>query len=401
MIILNWLVLGPFELTGPSGARDATISNAVATDMIGEASITPIAGGLSAGKTWLKLSQPYPDLSIVQSEGVSNFAYDEVSKTYLPGLALNNVLPGSFKITALSDTDVRLQHSTGNVYTGKVVDAIHISGTRPKGATMDKYGAHSDDPRAIEAYRILYEASLATSTLWDGYEYIDMTKYMNPVDRAVYYAYVNVYSPTSQSARLLIRSDDDCKVWLNHSKVYGTDIVTGFAGRGISAAVDKTNVTLNAGWNTLLVKIVNSGGTTGFAVCLADTLDAPLTNLIYSTDAVNTNTTTDTTSTLLTNNTNDADLIAFLNSQPSSSLGSTWKAGMTVSEYMATLSPADRAAVTQAMYSGNAALPPAPQSDVLANATDSLVSKGWGVTAQMVFWAAVGVAVILAAIFLL
>jgi hypothetical protein len=323
---------------------------------------------VSAGKTWQVLAQPYPDLIIVKDGAENGFVYDESSRSYLGNVLFGNTLSGSFSVTALTDTDIRLAHSSGVTYQGSITDAIHIKGVSPGS--------------------------------WDGYEQIDITKYMSPIDRAVYYAYVNVYSPSAQSARLLIRSDDDCKAWLNHTKVYGTDTISGFMGRGVARGLDKTNITLSAGWNSLLIKVVNSGGPTGFAVCIAGTDDAPLTNLVYSTDTINTSTTVDQMNPTYTS-AQDAALIAYLSSQPGSTLNSSWTPGMTASEYLATLSPEDRAVALQAMYAGNTSLPPAPQSETLAKTTDALVSKGWGVTAQMVFYAAIGIVVILLAIFLL
>jgi hypothetical protein len=79
-------------------------------------------------------------------------------------------------------------------------------------------------------------------------------------ENVVTYCFVYVYNSKGSSitgAYLGIGSDDGCKVWWNGT-VVGSDIV----GRGVAADSDFWGpVTINAGWNRLLVKVEN--GTTG------------------------------------------------------------------------------------------------------------------------------------------
>lgn len=70
-------------------------------------------------------------------------------------------------------------------------------------------------------------------------------------------AYLRTYvmSPRKQAARLEIGSDDGVKVWLNGKVVHSNNVA-----RPTKAGQDKANVTLEEGWNSLLLKITQGGG---------------------------------------------------------------------------------------------------------------------------------------------
>ena len=78
----------------------------------------------------------------------------------------------------------------------------------------------------------------------------------------VAYLSTRVYSPKKQKARLEMGSDDGIKVWLNGEMVHANN-----ATRPASRGQDKADVTLQKGWNPLLVKCTQSGG--HWAVCVA------------------------------------------------------------------------------------------------------------------------------------
>jgi hypothetical protein len=372
MIILNWLVLGPFAFAG--SGRDANVTSAFANDAIGETTVEPAAGLVSLGKSWQVLSQKRPDFVEIEGGWTGNFQYDEASSKFYGTWTNPSSTPVSdtFTITSFADDNITLYRETAKKsYVGKIIDALHVHGTAPN--------------------------------IWDMYEYIDMTKYMSPIDRAFYYAAVYVYSPTARSARLLVRSDDDVKVWLNHTKVHETA-----AGRSVNTAVDKVNISLGSGWNMILLKVVNSGGSTGFAVCVADTNDVALTDLIYSTsvtaDAPLPTTHPTPSSGVLSGYDAAGNPIYSVTETPyttTSNYSSGWQPGMSASDYIASLPASERQAAITAMYEGNTLLPPAPQSATLMAATDKLVSAGWGITAQMLFYAAIGIVIILIVIFAL
>jgi len=86
----------------------------------------------------------------------------------------------------------------------------------------------------------------------------DLAKAIGGGNRCVYVK-SEVWSDTQQAARLEIGSDDAVKAWLNGSLVHSNLVY-----RGVEPAQDKIDVTLNQGWNTLTLKIVQGGGAWGF-----------------------------------------------------------------------------------------------------------------------------------------
>jgi len=89
--------------------------------------------------------------------------------------------------------------------------------------------------------------------------WIDLNATMAGDHRAAY-AFTHVKSPSAQKLRLDLGSDDGVKVWLNGALVH-----TNNTHRGISPGEDKVVVTVNEGWNTLLIKVTNDDG--GWALC--------------------------------------------------------------------------------------------------------------------------------------
>lgn len=67
-----------------------------------------------------------------------------------------------------------------------------------------------------------------------------------------------VWSGKTQKVRLEMGSDDGIKVWLNNKIVHENN-----TGRGVTPGEDVVEVTLNKGWNTLLMKIIQGGGDWG------------------------------------------------------------------------------------------------------------------------------------------
>lgn len=73
------------------------------------------------------------------------------------------------------------------------------------------------------------------------------------------YVRTDVWSNKQQIVKLEIGSDDAVKVWLNGKLVHSH-----FIYRGVEPAQDIVEVTLNQGWNTLMLKVVQGGGEWGF-----------------------------------------------------------------------------------------------------------------------------------------
>jgi hypothetical protein len=79
-------------------------------------------------------------------------------------------------------------------------------------------------------------------------------------EQRVAYARTWVHCSQEQPVRLEVGTDDGVKVWLNRKVVHANNIY-----RGLEPGSDKINVTLKAGWNSLLLKVTQLNG--GWAFC--------------------------------------------------------------------------------------------------------------------------------------
>lgn len=77
-------------------------------------------------------------------------------------------------------------------------------------------------------------------------------------DNTVAYLRTWVHSPSRREVMLECGSDDGIKAWLNGEVVHENNAL-----RGMAAAEDRVEVTLDEGWNVLLLKISNGGGDFG------------------------------------------------------------------------------------------------------------------------------------------
>jgi HEAT repeat protein/type 1 glutamine amidotransferase len=91
--------------------------------------------------------------------------------------------------------------------------------------------------------------------------FLDLYKALGGSDRVAYLR-TNVWSPKSQKLRLQLGSNDGIKVWLNGKVVHANN-----ASRTITRDEDKVEVTLRKGWNSLMMKITQSGGTWSACAC--------------------------------------------------------------------------------------------------------------------------------------
>jgi len=94
----------------------------------------------------------------------------------------------------------------------------------------------------------------------ENYWHINLAKLIGGNNRVVYLRTL-VWSPAEQKAVIEAGSDDYIKIWLNGRLVHQKRVA-----RGISPGEDKAPVTLQKGWNDLLVKVVNEAG--GWGACL-------------------------------------------------------------------------------------------------------------------------------------
>ncbi|HVP12100.1 MAG TPA: dockerin type I domain-containing protein [Phycisphaerae bacterium] len=103
-----------------------------------------------------------------------------------------------------------------------------------------------------------------------------------PTESAAY-AHVYVKSPTARAARLRLGSDDGIKVWFNGSNVLTRDVYQGWTADQYTAAV-----TLNQGWNRLLCKVSQGGGSYQFSARITDPSGGTFSDLDYQLSDPNT-----------------------------------------------------------------------------------------------------------------
>jgi hypothetical protein len=78
-------------------------------------------------------------------------------------------------------------------------------------------------------------------------------------EQRVAYARTWVHSDQEQPVLLELGTDDGVKVWLNSTVVHTINVL-----RGLTPGSDKVNVTLKAGWNSLLLKVTQLNQGWGF-----------------------------------------------------------------------------------------------------------------------------------------
>ncbi len=106
---------------------------------------------------------------------------------------------------------------------------------------------------------------------------VDLAKlYPGRGDAAVYLR-TAVYSPVRQEAILKVGSDDGIKVWINSKAVHENNV-----GRGIKIDEDKVEVILNAGWNRIVAKVIQSSGPWGLCLRLQNPDDSKIDGLLIN-----------------------------------------------------------------------------------------------------------------------
>jgi hypothetical protein len=115
---------------------------------------------------------------------------------------------------------------------------------------------------------------------------LDINNRANPwifeLDRAIggsnrcVYVRTEVWSDAQQAVRLEIGSDDGVKAWLNGELVHSN-----LAFRGVAPGQDELEVTLNEGWNPLMLKVVQGGGAWGFCAGFASAEGGKLEDLKF------------------------------------------------------------------------------------------------------------------------
>ncbi|MDD8020182.1 MAG: DUF2961 domain-containing protein [Acidobacteriota bacterium] len=95
--------------------------------------------------------------------------------------------------------------------------------------------------------------------------YVALNDLLQPNEQAVAYGLTYLYSPQERPATLLLGSDDGVKLWVNDVLVH-----TNPAYRGAYPDQDRISVNLMAGWNKVLIKVLQGSGGWGFYLRIPD-----------------------------------------------------------------------------------------------------------------------------------
>ncbi|HEX2982160.1 MAG TPA: glycoside hydrolase family 172 protein [Ignavibacteriales bacterium] len=139
---------------------------------------------------------------------------------------------------------------------------------------IERYGIDNIFPPEKEIdFTRTYEGANGQTAKWDSIKtpksgYVSLTKYFDPYELIISYAFTYIYSPEEQTVPLFISSDDGSKVFLNDKELYR------FLDVRIAAPDnDKIDLHLKKGWNKLLLKIENNLGGYGFYARIVDIKD--------------------------------------------------------------------------------------------------------------------------------
>jgi CubicO group peptidase (beta-lactamase class C family) len=94
---------------------------------------------------------------------------------------------------------------------------------------------------------------------------VDLAAHFNNLENHVAYGAAYVFSTTPQKVACLLGSDDAVKVWVNGKLVHEN-----YVFRGVNPGEDRFEVALNAGLNTILVKVLNGVRGWGYSLQFLD-----------------------------------------------------------------------------------------------------------------------------------
>ena len=123
------------------------------------------------------------------------------------------------------------------------------------------YREQGKDSYAVYDMKFLPEQPDAQNVPWKtlrkgiGSWAIDLGKGVADLNHVAAYVKTRVHSPVAQAARLELGSDDAIKAWMNGQLVHSKH-----TKRGLQPRNDIVKVQLKEGWNDVLLKVVDHGG---------------------------------------------------------------------------------------------------------------------------------------------
>ena len=103
---------------------------------------------------------------------------------------------------------------------------------------------------------------------------VDLAAVMGPEENSVAYASTKVWAIKEIEVNLELGSDDHIKAWLNDKKIHES-----FGNRSLEPRQSIVPVRLNKGWNSILLKIVNTSGPWGLSCRIRDRSGGPVSGL--------------------------------------------------------------------------------------------------------------------------
>ncbi len=110
-------------------------------------------------------------------------------------------------------------------------------------------------------------------------DFIDLVAQFTPNIDVLAYAHLYLYAPAPTPCTLVFGSDDGIRIWLNGALVYALHI-----SRSADPNQNTQAITLQQGWNRLLVKNNQESGGWGFFMRLQTPDGKPLTGIKYQLD---------------------------------------------------------------------------------------------------------------------
>ena len=103
---------------------------------------------------------------------------------------------------------------------------------------------------------------------------VDLNAAISTADNCAVYVRTRVHSPAAQGVRLELGSDDAVKVWLNGKEIHGKN-----KSRGMTVGEDVVRAKLSAGWNDLMLKVIDYKDDWGFCCRIRKPDGTPLNGL--------------------------------------------------------------------------------------------------------------------------
>ncbi|MEM5814400.1 MAG: glycoside hydrolase family 172 protein [Candidatus Aenigmatarchaeota archaeon] len=95
--------------------------------------------------------------------------------------------------------------------------------------------------------------------------YVALSQLIQPNEQAIAYGLTYLYSPQDREVVLLLGSDDGVRLWVNDNLVH-----TNPSYRGAYPDQDRVKVSLKAGWNKVLIKVLQGAGGWGYYLRIPD-----------------------------------------------------------------------------------------------------------------------------------